>query len=230
MSAKPDSANGRKNGLSRATIIAAAIDILDAGGQSALTFRALASRLSTGSGAIYWHVADKDALLSAAADRVLSEALAKVARDLDPVEGLRQIALSVFDVIEARPWVGSEIAREPWQPAMAELFEHCSARFADLGVPQAALFPCVSALTQYILGAAAQTAAAAQHGFATSDQSTVLDAIVDRWMDRNPVDYPYVHLLADQMRQHDDRAVFLVGLELIVAGAKAMSQRQDVRP
>ena len=33
--------------------------ILDEGGEGALTFRALAARLATGSGAIYWHVTDK---------------------------------------------------------------------------------------------------------------------------------------------------------------------------
>ena len=56
----------RKGSLSKERVVAAAIDNLDAEGESALTFRMLASRLSTGSGAIYWHVADKDALLSAA--------------------------------------------------------------------------------------------------------------------------------------------------------------------
>ena len=47
----------------------AAIEILDAEGADGLTFRALAARLTTGSGAIYWHVADKDALLAAATDQ-----------------------------------------------------------------------------------------------------------------------------------------------------------------
>ena len=45
-----------------------AIEILDAGGEAALTFRTLAARLETGSGAIYWHVANKDELLAAATD------------------------------------------------------------------------------------------------------------------------------------------------------------------
>src|SRR6201995_3799497 len=62
----------RTDALSKERIVEAAIEILDADGESALTFRALAARLATGSGAIYWHVADKRALLAAAADQVVA--------------------------------------------------------------------------------------------------------------------------------------------------------------
>ena len=53
-------------------VVAAAVEILDAGGEDALTFRALAGRLETGSGAIHWHVADKKELLAASAEHVMS--------------------------------------------------------------------------------------------------------------------------------------------------------------
>ena len=43
----------RKNALSKQRIVEAAIEILDNEGESALTFRALATRLATGAGAIY---------------------------------------------------------------------------------------------------------------------------------------------------------------------------------
>ena len=56
----------RTDALSKERIIETAIEILDTEGESALTFRALAARLATGSGAIYWHVANKDELLAAA--------------------------------------------------------------------------------------------------------------------------------------------------------------------
>jgi DNA-binding transcriptional regulator YbjK len=47
-------------------VVHAAIEILDADGEGALTFRALAHRLFTDSGAMYHYVADKDELLKAA--------------------------------------------------------------------------------------------------------------------------------------------------------------------
>lgn len=213
----------RKASLSKERVVAAAIDILDTAGESALTFRTLANRLSTGSGAIYWHVADKDALLSAATEHVLSGAMASVVSAPNPADALRAIALGVFDAIEAHPWVGTQLAREPGHPAMVAIFENSSAQFDALGVPRGALFHCVSAFAQYLLGTAAQTAAAARHKFRASDRSAVLNTIVGEWTQRDPAEYPFVHLLADQLRSHDEREAFLAGLDLIIAGAEALT-------
>src|SRR5580704_3246894 len=66
MATRAQRAERRADALSKERIVADAIEILDAGGESALTFRALAARLATGSGAIYWHVASKNELLMAA--------------------------------------------------------------------------------------------------------------------------------------------------------------------
>ena len=217
-----DQPERRKGSLSKERVVVAAIDILDSTGEGSLTFRLLASRLATGSGAIYWHVADKDALLLAATEHVLSRAMAKVESAQLPADALRAIALGVFDAIEAHPWVGTQLAREPWQPAMGAIFEKISAHFDALGVPTPALFHCVSALAQYLLGSAAQTAAAARHKFRASDRSAVLATIVEGWTQRDPAQYPFVNLLAEQVRTHDEREAFLAGLDLILVGAKAV--------
>ncbi|MFC9279568.1 hypothetical protein [Streptomyces collinus] len=50
--------------------------MLDAGGESALTIRALTDRLSTGSGAIYYQVGTRDDLLDTATESVTGAALA----------------------------------------------------------------------------------------------------------------------------------------------------------
>src|ERR1700744_1302650 len=67
----------RADALSKERIVEATIELLDAEGEEALTFRALAARLATGSGAIYWHVADKQALLAAATDQVIGRVMAR---------------------------------------------------------------------------------------------------------------------------------------------------------
>ncbi|HXO25664.1 MAG TPA: TetR family transcriptional regulator, partial [Streptosporangiaceae bacterium] len=95
----------RADALSKARIVAAAIDILDADGESALTFRALAARLATGSGALYWHVADKNDLLAAATDDIVARVMSAVVGGAEPREAIRAIALGVFDAIDAHPWV-----------------------------------------------------------------------------------------------------------------------------
>jgi AcrR family transcriptional regulator len=63
----------RDRQLSRAAIVAAAIEILDAEGFQALSMRRIAERLGVTAGSLYWHVATKDELLELAADRVAGE-------------------------------------------------------------------------------------------------------------------------------------------------------------
>src|SRR3984957_395731 len=75
MATKAQRTERRTDALSKERIVDAAIEILDAEGESALTFRALAGRLATGSGAIYWHVANKNDLLAAAAGGVIARVM-----------------------------------------------------------------------------------------------------------------------------------------------------------
>ena len=69
MVTKGQRAARRTSALSRELIVRAATEILDAEGETALTFRALTRHLSTGYGAIYHHVTDKSDLLASATDR-----------------------------------------------------------------------------------------------------------------------------------------------------------------
>ena len=96
MAIKPERADRRADALSKQRIVEAAIAILDSGGESALTFRALAARLATGSGAIYWHVANKSELLAAAADDVIARVMTDAVDDTEPREAIRTLALGVF--------------------------------------------------------------------------------------------------------------------------------------
>src|SRR5579875_3169337 len=145
MVAKTKRAERRTDALSKERIVAAAIEILDAGGESALTFRALAARLATGSGAIYHHVASKDALLAAATDGVIAGVLGAVDRRAEPRAAIRALAGGMFDAIDAHPWVGTELSREPWQPALVQIFEGVGAPLQSLGVPAPARFDAASA-------------------------------------------------------------------------------------
>jgi len=93
---------GREAALSRAQIVAVAIDLLDRDGEEGLTFKALASQLATGPGAIYNHITSKNDLIAAAA----GEIVAAVQRDgnacIDPQGSIRAFALGLFDAIDAQ--------------------------------------------------------------------------------------------------------------------------------
>src|ERR1700691_108398 len=93
MAAKTQRTERRADALSKERIVEVAIEILDAGGESALTFRALAARLATGSGAIYWHVAGKDELLAATTDHVIARLMTRMNSSAEPQEAMRAMAL-----------------------------------------------------------------------------------------------------------------------------------------
>jgi AcrR family transcriptional regulator len=208
----------RTNALSKKRIVEAAIEILDGDGEGALTFRALAVRLATGSGAIYWHVANKNDLLAAATDEVVARVMTDLVSGAEPRQAIRAIALGVFDAIDAHAWVGAQLFREPWRSAMLQIVECVGAQLQALGVPEPALFDCASALVNYILGVAGQNAANARLLPHETDRSAFLATVAARWTQLDAAEYPFVRQMATQLREHDDRAQFLAGIDLILAG------------
>ena len=209
----------RAQPLSKEQIISAAIEILDAAGEEALTFRALASRLMTGSGAIYWHVADRNELLAAAADHVVARAMDGMDAGMTPRERIRATALGVFDAVDAHPWMGRQLSREPWRPGTLRAFESIGGGIVALGVAEATQFHAWSALVNYLLGVAAQNAANARC-FGRLDRSAFLETVAERWERLDAAEHPFVRRLGRQLREHDDREQFLAGIDLIIDGMR----------
>jgi AcrR family transcriptional regulator len=217
MTARDQRTERRADALSKQRIVEAAIEILDREGEAALTFRALSARLSTGSGAIYWHVANKDELLAAAAEEVVGRVVTHVP-GTDAREAVRAVALGVFDAIDAHPWVGTQLSREPWQVAVVTLFEAVGSQLAGLGVPEAARFDAATALVNYVLGLAAQYAAGARLLAREVDRSAFLGSVAERWAALDAERYPFVRSMAARLADHDDRSQFLAGVDLFLAG------------
>ena len=225
----------RTEALSKERIVNAAIEILDAGGEAALTFRTLAARLETGSGAIYWHVANKDELLAAATDDVIAQAMGDMVTDVEPAEAIRVVALGVFDAFDAHPWVGTQLSREPWQSAIVHIFEGIGGHLQALGVDERDQLDTASAFVNYILGLAGQHAAAARLLPPDTDRTEFLDTIAAHWTLLDAQHYPFTHQVAAQLAEHDDRTQFLAGIDLILDGINHRTQNRtrvmtDQRP
>jgi AcrR family transcriptional regulator len=208
----------RTDPLSRERLVQATIQILDVDGEDALTFRLLATRLATGPGAIYHHVASKNELLGAAAAAVIGGAVHDTRTINEPLESVRALAVAVFDAIDAHPWVGTQLTREPWQFAVIELFEALGKCLTELGVPRQAWFDAVSTLVNYVLGLAGQYAAAARFRPRVTDREAFLQTIAGQWERLDPAGFPFMREIAADLAPHDDRTQFLAGIELILAG------------
>lgn len=139
MAIKKQRAVRRTDALSKERIVEAAIEILDSDGEGALTFRTLAAHLATGSGAIYWHVANKDDLLAAATNDVIARVMADLPGGARPREAIRALALGLFDAIDAHPWVGTQLSRAPWLAAIPQIFEGFGSRLEGSVCPRGAV-------------------------------------------------------------------------------------------
>jgi AcrR family transcriptional regulator len=223
MATRPHRAPRRTEALSREVIVNAATEILDAEGEDALTLRALTVRLATGYGAIYHHVADRDDLLAAATDHVIARIAGDLAPDAEPREALRAVAVGLFDAIVAHPWVGAQLHRDPWRPALLDIYESVSEQLQALAVPARALSDSAGVLVNYILGVAGQNAANARAlARSNTDRSTFLATVAAQWAQLDPGRYPSLAKAGAQLREHDDREQFLAGIDLILAGVETV--------
>jgi AcrR family transcriptional regulator len=212
------SSERRVDALTRERIVDVAIELLDSEGESGLTFRALATRLETGHGAIQWHVANKSELLKAATAVAVARAVDETDPDAPPREAIHAVALGVFDAIDAHPWIGGQLARPPWQSTMLQIFEHIGRQVQALGAPANAQFTSTSALLHYIIGAGGQNATNSRSPAALGDRQDILDRLSAQWAELDPEQYAFTRTVAGQLRVHDDRTEFLAGIDLILAG------------
>ena len=220
----------REQLLSRDRIIAASIELLDNRGEGGLTFRALSERLATGPGAIYWHIANKSELLTAACDAIVARALAERVVRATPKATIRTLALGMFDAIDAHPWVGSALIRAELQSPLVRIFERIGQQVRALGVPDEKQWASVSALLSYILGVGGQNAANGQVARARGlDRSDFLRAMSTVWSQLDPDEYPFARSVARQLRTHDDRIDFLAGIDLILKGIESLQPRRIPR-
>ncbi|CDR13595.1 TetR/AcrR family transcriptional regulator [Streptomyces iranensis] len=213
--------------LSREQIIDTAVELLDTGGEGALTVRAMTERLATGSGAIYYHVGNRDELLDTATETVITAALAtKPARGAaTPEDEIRVVALALFDAIAEHQWLATrltlQIIRNPVGPVTVGIFERIGRQVGALGVPQASWFDATSALVHYILGAVSQNAhidGDTSGVRADADRDEFLGAAAAAWQGLDPDDYPFMHAIVGQVSEHDDREQFLTGIAIVLDG------------
>lgn len=211
----------RDDGLSRPRIVEAAIELLDAEGESGLTFRALAAQLATGAGALYWHIASKEELIAAASERLVTSALAEVVAPSAPRRAIRAIAVGLFEAIVAHPWLGALLSHGPWQGATMQLFERVGRQLQAMKISEATQLTAASTLVGYILGASHQHAANRRRFTPGANRAEFLAAEAARWKALDAEAYPFTRRVASRLAKHDHRTEFLAGIDLILDGIEA---------
>jgi AcrR family transcriptional regulator len=159
---EPETAR-RAGGLSRDSIVAAAIELADTDGLGALSMARLADRLGCGTMSLYRHVANKDELvtfmLSAGPGPPPTSA-----RSSDWRDALRNWAVGLWDVYHAHPWIlQTAAAGPPADPGQVAWLDAGLAALGATGLSERDKLAAVMAVLHYVRGAAALDIEAADH-------------------------------------------------------------------
>jgi AcrR family transcriptional regulator len=213
----------RTDSLTRQRILEAAIELLDTAGERGLTFQALAARLNTGAGAIYHHVANRADLLIAACDAAVEGVLAP-APEGSPVSDIRGVSLALFDAIDTRPWIAKALAQAPGLMPSVRIVERFGQQVRKIGIDPALEWSVVATLFNYVMGVGGQNAANAEMARDLGlNRENFLRDMAEDWSNLDPASFPFACNIAAQLPAHDDRADFLTGLDLILAGISELA-------
>jgi len=106
--------------LSREGIVAAAIELADRDGLAALSMRRLAQHLGVDAMSIYYHVRDKDTLLAAMADAVVSKIPINQEKSGNWQTQLRDLIMAARQTMVTHPWAATVLESRD-QPTPAAL-------------------------------------------------------------------------------------------------------------
>lgn len=216
----------RRASHSMESVLTEAVALLDEAGAPALTFRALAQRLGGGVASIYWYVASKDELLDRATDHVVGTVLADIEKlppGDDPIDDLRSIAVTLFDAIVERPWLGAYFMRNTeLQSNSLRLYEKLGRQTLRLELDARQRFHAVSAIVGVVIGSAVDIGQEPPQEILDGavDRDEYLGRFADTWRDLDPAEFPFVHEIVDEFDGHDDVDQFRSALELTLAGLR----------
>ncbi|MBO2450917.1 TetR/AcrR family transcriptional regulator C-terminal domain-containing protein [Actinomadura barringtoniae] len=136
--------------------------------------------------------------------------------------GLRELAISVFDTLDRHQWAASHLTAPGTLPNALRLLDTIGTLVARTGLPAGRHFTTATAIFFFVTGVSAQIIAPAPAADAATDATTGRDAYLaetaDRWASFDPADYPFLSRTAADLRDHDDRDQFIIGLDLLLNG------------
>ena len=162
--------------LTRDTITASALRILAEYGLADVSMRRVATSLGVAPGALYWHIENKQELISCLAAEIVRPVAADAAGEATAPEqlarALREAVLGIRDgaevVLAAMSQPGARIRGE-----LSTIFEEAVREVANEGAPASVLRSAAAGLVTMTLGAATMYQSGAQLAEATGERPVV---------------------------------------------------------
>jgi len=213
--------------LSREVIVDAALRLLDREGAGAFSMRRLAEELGVGAGAVYWHVANKEQLLQLVFDRVIGELPMPEPEPERWREQIKQAARDEREMMTRHPGIAQlSFGRIPVGPNAVRYMEwHLSVlRAGGLSDRVAALagdlvYLYIGAFSfEECVGLAVPGDAASPHDF--------IGQLRDYFASLPPESFPNISELAGELTSGGPDVRFEFGLDVLLDGLVAQSQRE----
>jgi AcrR family transcriptional regulator len=217
--------------LSRERVLRAAVNLADQGGIESLTMRRLAEELGAEAMSLYYHVADKDAVLDGIVDVVARE-INEVVDQIDvPSTGsdwkkaVRQRILSAREVLLRHPWApGVFETRTNTSPAVVQYFDGLLGLMRDGGFSYDLAHHALHALGSRALGFTQELFNPGEEA-AEEEATAMLESMADQLPHLVGMMMEVAHDDPDStLGWCDDQTEFEFGLDLILDGLDRMRE------
>jgi AcrR family transcriptional regulator len=139
--------------LTRDQIIKATIELLDEEGLEGLSMRALGTRLGSAATAVYWHVGNKDNLISLAGDHVWNEITLPDLNVLDWRAAASIMATGLHEMLVRHQWLVRAFgAHMIYGPGKARHDDHCLAIYEAAGFRDGIADQAATSVFIFVLG------------------------------------------------------------------------------
>ena len=209
----------RTQPLSRDDFVAAAICFVDEHGLAALTLRALGNTLGIGHTALYRHFRDKDALVVAMKDAIVTEVAQRVTiRSTTPRDRLLERLSALWEALQRHPHVVAAMTTfTAPAPHAHDLAALVIADLEELGLEGDTLARCFQMLESYVVGTQAFDLGGAPHHLEVR-------RLRHRSLGHAAFE-PFTRSCAGV--EANNHAAFRLGLELLVDGCVALGERNS---
>jgi AcrR family transcriptional regulator len=208
--------------LTRDAIVDAALALLDREGLAGLSMRRLAQELGAGAASLYWHVRDKEELLSLLLDRIVGEAQIP---DPDPAnwrEQVKELARGSRRLLHShRDAALISMGRIPAGPRSLPVLERYLAVLAAGGLPPRVIAYASDMFALYVGGFAFEESLRVP---ALGDESASPEQLAGYYRSLPPEAFPNLFGLADDLTAGDADERFEFAIELLVRGLEAMAR------
>ena len=204
--------------LTRDAIVEAALVLLERDGLQGLSMRRLAQELGAGAASLYWHVGDKEELLSLLLDRIVGEVEVPEPDPENWQATIKEMARSARRMFaQRRDAAQLSLGRIPSGPNSLPVLERNLAVLAASALPPRVIAYAADMFALYV------GAFAYEESVQSAAQQASPEQIGAYWASLPPEQFPVMTRLADDLVAGGADERFEFAIELLVRGLEAMA-------